>query len=120
MLNPAIEYPLVSVNASGTLEYEMSKVIPFFVTIVASRQYNIGMDKWSIAHRYKKLVEAGIATPLTAPDGIEYILKADKNYEPVYWHSVLDTYMVPGAAWWMETQSKIDKYDLDTLSYGML
>jgi len=78
------------------------------------------MDRWSIAHRYNKLVKAGIASPLTAPDGTEYILKANKDFEPVYWNSTTDSIYTPGAAKWMEMQSKIDQLDLDSLDYGMV
>lgn len=78
------------------------------------------MDRWSIAHRYNKLVKAGLAAPLTADDGEEYILKANEEYEPVYWRLSDNTIMTPGGGFWSRMRDAIDRADLDSLDTGLV
>lgn len=57
---------------------------------------NQRVDRWSVAHSYKRLCDAGLAEPLTSRDGEVYILKADADYTPCYWLPSSDSYMRPG------------------------
>jgi hypothetical protein len=82
--------------------------------------YNSLMDTWSVAHRYNKLVKAGLATPLTGIDGVQYILRADENFEPVWWHPVDDTYLKPGLVYWQKVSETVDQSDLDNLDAAVL
>jgi hypothetical protein len=78
------------------------------------------MDKWSIAHRYNKLVRAGLAAPLTSPGGVEYILRANSNFEPCYWLSTDDSLMVPGLDFWRRMRDAVDLLDLDNPAMTVL
>lgn len=78
------------------------------------------MDRWSIAHRYNKLAQAGAVKHLTADDGEVYILKANSEFEPCYWRMSDGSVITPGLDFWSRLRDAVDRADLDNLAVDLI
>lgn len=78
------------------------------------------VDRWATIHQFNKLVKAGVAAPLVAEDGTEYLLRANSDFEPTFWNPSDDSLMCPGLWWWENLRDTVDQAELDSLGTTVL
>ena len=71
-------------------------------------------DKWTMIHRYNRLVNDGVTAPLVCPDcNTRLISMIGANDDPVLWCVVDNTRMTPGVSFWQDIRAVISEFYLE-------